>query len=174
MAPSRRDYEAERREREAGAIAFGKRLRKARLTYQLGREYVAQAAGIPLRSLIRYELGSQTPPPARISALASAIGCPAASFLVDDVVLAELRVSPETLERVRSEGQPAADEVAARIAATLAPLLLAEATRPPVDLRPGARPRKRRDRAQVLAGVARAKERSAARAARDAAAGEIR
>jgi transcriptional regulator with XRE-family HTH domain len=169
----KRDYQAERQHRLNAAIDFGRRLRKTRLSYQLSREQVANGAGISTQSVTRYELGSQTPRPDRIAALASAIGCPAASLLVDDVVLAEIRVAPETLELVRRDGQLAADEVAARMASSLSSLLLAEATRPPVDLRPHARPRRRRSRAEVLAGTAQAREMQAARKAAATARNEI-
>lgn len=100
-----------------------------------------------------------------MSRQASALGIPVAALLCDDLVLAEVRVSDETLAAVKRGGMPAAEAAAQRLAASLAPLLYAEATRKPVDLSPGARPKRRRTRAEVLEGIAAA---NAARAARDA------
>src|SRR3954447_4604389 len=103
------------------------------------------------------------PRPHRLNVVAATIGCPVAQLLNDELVLVEVRISDETLERVRREGQPAAAEAGARIARGLESLLLAEATRRPVDVSPGARPNPRRTRAQVLAGVNAAKQMRAAR-----------
>jgi len=93
--------------------------------------------------------------------LASALGIPIASLFVDELVLAEIRVSEETMQRVRRDGSPAAREVAERLARNLEALLLAEATKPPVDLSPGARAKPRRTREQKLASWAKAAESSA-------------
>lgn len=98
---------------------------------------------------------------------------PLASLLTDELVLAEIRISDETLERVKREGKPAAEEAARRIAQGLEALLLAEAGRPPVDVSPGARPKHRRTRAEVLAGIAEAQRMSKARQAREAEARRI-
>ena len=79
-----------------------------------------------------------------------------AALFTDEVVLAEVRVSKETIEQVRREGRDASKEVAERLASRLEPLIWQEATLPPVDVSPGARPKRRRTRTEVLAGVAEA------------------
>jgi hypothetical protein len=103
--------------------------------------------------------------------MARALQVPVALLLTDELVLAEIRVSDATLERVKREGRPAAQEAAQRIAARMEALLLAEASRPLVDVSPGARPKPRRTRVEVLAGIADAK---AAREVRRQAAREAR
>lgn len=72
------------------------------------------------------------------------------------------RVSDETIEQVRREGRKASLSAAERIASRLEPLIWREATRPPVDVSVGARPRRRRSRAEVLAGIAEANKMRAA------------
>jgi hypothetical protein len=84
-------------------------------------------------------------------------------LFTDEVVLAEVRVSDETIKRVRREGREACKEAAERLASRLEPLIWQEATRKPVDISAGARPRPRRSREEVLAGVAEANRMRAAR-----------
>ena len=79
-----------------------------------------------------------------------------ASLFTDEVVLAEVRVSDATIEQVRREGRPACKEAAERLASRLEPLIWQEATRKPVDVSPGARPKRRRSRVEVLAGIGQA------------------
>ena len=101
--------------------------------------------------------------------MAQALGLPVAQLFTDELVLAELRISEETLERVREHGARAAQEVVEGFVPALVARLLAEATRTPVSLEPGARPKQRRTRAQVLAGTAQANAmRAAKRAQRQA------
>jgi hypothetical protein len=57
------------------------------------------------------------------------------------------------MEQVRWEGREASRSAAERIALRLEPLIWQEATRPPVDVSAGARPRPRRSRVQKLAGI---------------------
>jgi hypothetical protein len=98
--------------------------------------------------------GTKTPRFWRGQAIASALGVPTASLFTDAAVLAEIRVSDVTLGQIRREGRGACKAVAERLASLLEPLILQEATRPPVDVSPGARPKRRRTRAEVLAGIA--------------------
>lgn len=85
------------------------------------------------------------------------MGLPIAQLFTDELVLAEVRVSDETLERCRLEGREVAQEAALRIAGQLEPLIWEAATRKPVDVAPGARAAKKRmSRREVLAGVKRA------------------
>jgi hypothetical protein len=85
-----------------------------------------------------------------------------AALFADEVVLAEVRVSEETIEKVRREGRQACKEAAERLASRLEPLIWQEATRKPVDISAGARPRPRRSRVEVLAGIAEANRMRAA------------
>jgi hypothetical protein len=85
--------------------------------------------------------------------IASALAIPTASLFTDEVVLAEVRLSEETLQEIKREGREASRQAAERIASRLEPLIWQEATRPPVDVSAGARPRPRRSRVQKLAGI---------------------
>jgi hypothetical protein len=87
---------------------------------------------------------------------------PIASLLVDDLILAEIRLSQATLERIKREGRPAAIAAIAAINDNLVALALAEATRPPVDLSPGARAKPRRSREDMLVSWADARAKSSA------------
>jgi hypothetical protein len=97
-----------------------------------------------------------------LAAIAAAIGVPIASLVVDELVLAEIRLSPETLERIRREGRPAAIAAIDRVRENLIALAIAEATRPARDFSPGARAKPRQTREQKLASWAAATERSKA------------
>jgi len=88
--------------------------------------------------------------------LASALGVPVASLFTDELVVAEVRVSDDTLAEICRHGRPHSVVVSERIASRLEPLIWHAATRPPVDVSPGARPRRRRTRAEVLAGISEA------------------
>jgi transcriptional regulator with XRE-family HTH domain len=165
MAPPRltaAEKRARAEQRAATQRAIGQRLRRRRLESGHTAESIYRAIGISMAQYGNYEVGSRPYPVHRLAAIASAIGIPVASLLTDEVVLAEIRASSETLERVRREGRPAAREAALRIVDNLEALLLAEATRPPVDLSPGARAKPRRSREQKLASWAAATERSKA------------
>ena len=59
----------------------------------------------------------------------------------------------ETIAQVRREGRTACKQAAERLAGMLEPLISQEATRKPVDISPGARPKRRRSRVEVLAGI---------------------
>ena len=107
--------------------------------------------------------GSKTPRLWRGQDIASALGVPTASLFTDEVVLAEVRVSDATIEQIRREGLTACKQTAERLAGMLEPLIWREATRRPVDVSPGARPKRRRSRVEVLAGIAEANRMSAAR-----------
>ena len=68
----------------------------------------------------------------------------------------------ETIAQVRREGRTACKQAAERLAGMLEPLIWQEATRRPVDISPGARPKRRRSRAEVLAEIAEANRMRAA------------
>ncbi len=130
---------------------FPRRLKRERLAAGHTQKTAAQQIGVSTATLQRWELGAHMPRPESAARIAPALGIPVARLFTDELVLAEVRVSAETLDRVKREGAPAAREAAKRIAQGLEALLLAEATRPPVDVSPGARPKRRRSRAEVLA-----------------------
>lgn len=67
-------------------------------------------------------------------------------------MLAEVRLSDETIRRVCREGQQACTEAATRIAGMFEPLIW-QATRKLVDISLGTRPKRRRSRVGVLAGI---------------------
>jgi hypothetical protein len=98
----------------------------------------------------------------RGQAIPSALGVPTASLFTNEAVLAEVS-SAETLENVRREGRAACRQAADRLASRLETLIWQEATRPPVDVSSGARPKPRRSRVEVLAGIGEANRMRAAR-----------
>ena len=123
-----------------------------------GRRRGGSKTGGPSRSE-----GTKRPRLERGAKIAQALNVPVAALFAEAVVLAEIRLSDETIQRVRREGQQACEEAAERIASRLEPLIWQEATRKPVNVSPGARPKRRRTRAEVLAGIAEANRMRAAR-----------
>ena len=69
-----------------------------------------------------------------------------------ELVLAEIRIRQESLERLKREGRPAADAVVSSLLPRLAARLPAEASRPPLDVSK-ARTNGRRTDAEVVPGV---------------------
>jgi hypothetical protein len=84
-------------------------------------------------------VGSKRPFLERGATIAQALNVPAAALFTDEVVLAEVRLSDETLREIKREGRPACRQAGERLAALLEPLIWQEATRKPVDISPGAR-----------------------------------
>jgi transcriptional regulator with XRE-family HTH domain len=162
MTPAQRQTRANQRTHDQRTI--GQRLRRRRLEQGHTGATTANLIGVSKGQYDVWEVGSSAYPVRQLAEIAAALGVPIASLVVDELVLAEVRVSDETLERVKREGAPAADEAIARISANLKALLLAEASRPPVDLSPGARAKPRRTREQKLASWADATARSKAKA----------
>lgn len=152
------------------ASDLARRIRAARLAAGHTIADAARQTGVATLTWSRWELSRHTPRPWTLADAALTLGVPVASLLTDRLILAEVSVSDETLERVRREGAPAARAAAVRIAAQLEALLLAKASAPPVDVSPGARPKRRRTRAEVLAGTRAA---NAARKRRDEGHGRI-
>jgi hypothetical protein len=73
--------------------------------------------------------------------IASALAVPTGALFTDEVVVAEVRLSYETLQQIKREGREASRQAAERLASRLEPLIWQEATRPPVDVSAGARPK---------------------------------
>jgi transcriptional regulator with XRE-family HTH domain len=122
----------------------------------------AKSAGVCDSTWRHWEQGTKRPRLERGAKIAQALNVPVAALFADEFVLAEVRVSDETIEQVRREGRPACKEAAERLASRLEPLIWQQATRKPVDISPSARPKRRRSRAEVLAGIAEANRMRAA------------
>jgi hypothetical protein len=75
-----------------------------------------------------------------VGKIAQALNVPVAALFADDFVLAEVRVSDETMEQVRRDGREASKQAAERLASRLESLIWQEATRPPVAPRTEAFP----------------------------------
>ncbi len=113
--------------------AFGKRLSALRAQAGVSGRVAARAAGINSGTWTRYEQGRIRPGIDKAPAIARALHIPiAALFDTEDgsKVIAEIRVSPETLQAIREHGTPAVDEAANRIATSLKPRMVAAATPP--------------------------------------------
>lgn len=133
--------------------ALAQRIRRARLSAGITIASASRATGVSVTSWSAWERGTKTPKFWRGEAIASALGVPIASLFIDDCVLGDVRVSPESLKAVRAGGREASREIAERLARALEPLLYGAATRRPVAIGSEARAKPRRTRAQVLAGI---------------------
>jgi DNA-binding XRE family transcriptional regulator len=131
---------------------FPNHLRTLRLTTGITQTAAAKAAGVCITSWISWERGTKRPRLERGAAIAQALNVPVASLFRDDLVV-EVVVSRETVEEIRRDGREGARSVAQRLASRLEPSIYELATRKPVDVRAGARPKPRRTRVEKLAGV---------------------
>lgn len=130
-------------------IEFGKQLRKLRLEQGLTMAVAARAAGLAAATWGRYENGTTRPGIDKAPAIAKALGLPIAGLYPTDdgtTIVAELRVSAETLAAIRKGGHPATTEVALRIAHNLEPRLLQLAQPASRTAKVAREPRKRADR----------------------------
>lgn len=134
-------------------MTFGKRIRKLRLAQGLSVAKTAPVIGVSGQTLNRWEAGRTKPDLTRAGAIARALNVPVAALFTDELVIAEVVVSADTVARIRKEGRTAAAEAASRLAAQLEPAIYAAATRKPADTRPGARAKPRRTRAETLADL---------------------
>lgn len=133
------------------AAAFTNRIRQTRLTQGLTIKTVAASAGVVPQTVGNWESGRTTPKLWRAGDIAQALGVPVAALFTDELVVAEVVVSAETVAAIRREGRSAAKAAADRLAAQLEPAIYEAATRKPADTRAGARAKPRRSRAEVLA-----------------------
>ena len=145
---------------------LGIRIRTLRLTNGLTVDTAARSAGVSRTAWINWERGARVPALSRGAAIARALGEPVGALFASEPVF-EVALTRETVESVRRDGREAARVVAERIASQLEPAIYAAATRKPVDISGGARPKPRRTRAQVLAGVREADRLRRARIARE-------
>lgn len=152
---------------------FAAHLRRLRQASGLSIDTAAGHTGVTLTTWRRWEQGASTPRLYRGGAIARALGVPVAALFVDEVAgyraVSDVVLSPDGVERVKREGLPAAEALAALVAAQL-PALILEAVRPRRPSRDG-RSKPRRTRAEVLAGIDDANRSRAARRAADQAAG---
>lgn len=132
-------------------MTFGQRIRTIRLGQGLSADKAANAAGCHAQTYRNWEAGRTKPDLTRAGAIARALNVPVAALFTDELVIAEVIVSADTVARIRKEGRTAAADAARRLAAQLEPAIYDAATRKPADTRPGARARPRRTRAERLA-----------------------
>ena len=126
--------------------ALGARLKQLRSQAGLTQQTVAKTAHVTTQTIRVWEQGRVAYHPWRAPEIAAALGVPIAQLFVDEPVLAEIRLSEATLKRVRDEGRAASEDVAARLAAQLEPLIYQAATRPKQD----GRAQRRRTRPEKL------------------------
>lgn len=126
----------------------------------------AHAAGYSIGTWQGWERGRSQPRPASLEAIARALGVPVAALLVPDGWRClELRLQPGTVEAIRQGGRAEAERVAALYASGLPDLLLQAVRIPAKPPHADGRGRRRRTRAEVLAGIAEANRMRADRAA---------
>ena len=126
--------------------ALGARLRRLRTQKGLTQVTVAKQSGIHLQTWRTWEAGRSAYRPWRAVEIAQALDVPVKQLFVDDVVLAEITLRPETLEDVRQRGDEAVQDALARLNSWLGPMILQAATRPKAD----GRAQRRRTRPEKL------------------------
>ena len=143
-------------------VTFGERIRKLRLTQGISVVKTAAVVGCHAETLRNWEAGRTKPDLTRAGAIARALNVPVAALFTDELVVAEIVVSAETVARIRKDGREACGDVARRLAEQLEPAIWQVVTRPAADTRPGARAKPRRTRAERLAEL-NARSKSAAK-----------
>jgi transcriptional regulator with XRE-family HTH domain len=149
--------------------ALGYRIRAARLQAGLTVKTAAKITGVSTTTWTNWERCIKRPASPRMGAIARALGVPVCSFYVDEGYLpvTEVVLTPGSVERLRREGRPAAEELARLVASQLAPAILAAAS--PPRSRPARAVRRRRSREEILRGIEAAKQARARRQAVEAA-----
>jgi transcriptional regulator with XRE-family HTH domain len=146
---------------------IAQRIRRARLAAGITIKDAAITAGVSVTTWRAWERGAKTPLLTRGGKIAQALGVPISSLFLPEgwESVADLALLPETVERVRSGGRPTADELARAVAIEMPEMILAACSRrcPDPD-KP--RSRRRRTRAEVLAGIEAAKQARRAAASR--------
>lgn len=138
------------------AEQFAARLRTLRHRQGLTQAIVARATGVRVATWRAWERGTSLPLVTRIPKIAAALVVGEAELFVPrgSAFIASVFVGPESLERIRREGRPAAEDVAVYISRQLVPALAN--ARPlldnvPVGLDVRRSTGRRRSRAEVLA-----------------------
>lgn len=137
---------------------FPAKIRQLRLSHGLTLKAASASAGVHINSWVNWESGRVTPKLWRCGAIARALGVPVAALFTDELVVADVVVSAETVKAIRAGGREACQDVAKRLASQLEPVIWAAVTAPKVDTSPGRRAKRRRTRTEVLAGVKQANE----------------
>lgn len=137
---------------------FPAKLRAHRISHGLTVKAAALNAGVSENSWWRWESGRVTPKLWRCGAIARALGVPVAALFSDELVVADVVISEATVKAIRAGGRDVCADVAQRLAGQLEPLIWAAVTAGPVDVSPGRRPKRRRTRAEVLAGIEQASQ----------------
>jgi len=130
---------------------FPSRLKRLRRQQGLNVFQVAEHADFSARTFTAWSSGTTSPYFEQLPRIAKALQIPVAQLFTDELVLAEVVVSADTLEAIRKGGRQVSRDTASRLSTQLEHRLWEEATRPEVDMTPGSRPRPRRSRAEVLA-----------------------
>lgn len=138
--------------RDLKQVTFPERLKALRLSQGIPQTVAANAAGVHISTWRAWERGHKTPRLLRGAAIASALGVPVAALFRDDVV-AEVVLSPTTIEAVRANGREECDRVAQRLAQQLVPAIWEAATKPLRAVSTPDRAKPRRTRAQVITGI---------------------
>ena len=140
-------------------MTFPERIRAIRLAQGLTIKAAAQATGVATNTFSGWEAGLHTPKLWRAGDIAKALNVPVAALFTDELVIADVVVSQQTISAIRTGGREECERVAERLVAQLEPLLWAAVTAKPP------RPR-RRKRVEKLAGIRAAQAAAKARAAK--------
>jgi transcriptional regulator with XRE-family HTH domain len=112
---------------------LGARIRRIRVERGFSQARAAGYAGIHPKTWGRWESGQTTPRLTDIGRVTTAIGVPAAALTAPEgyKALIDVILSPQTLERLRREGDPAIDEVTAVVASQLRAAIAGAVDAPP-------------------------------------------
>jgi transcriptional regulator with XRE-family HTH domain len=135
---------------------FGPHLRQLRERAGLSQRIAARAAGVSETTWMRWEHGAR-PDLWRAARIARALAISLPELLAPDdarVHVAELTVTREALERIRRQGAPEAERLAATLTAPIAGKLRAIADRRPYAQAPKASVRYRPVASQVRSRIA--------------------
>ncbi len=117
------------------------RIRRLRVEAGLSQRSVAKHALVHEQTLRRWEQGVTAPDAVRLPILARALDAPIGA-LFDPWVIAEVRLEPETLARLRAQGDPAVREVAAQMGVAVQSVLRGAAAAHGRDVRVRREPRR--------------------------------
>lgn len=134
-------------------MTFPERLRTLRLSNGITVQDASRNAKVSATSWNKWERGDVTPKLWRGHDIASALNVPVIALFTDELAIADVVLGSVTLADIRTNGRPACEAAAQRLAAQLEPAIWQAATRPAVSTRPGARAKPRRTRVEQLADL---------------------
>jgi transcriptional regulator with XRE-family HTH domain len=110
---------------------LGKRIRQLRNAAGLSQSIAARHVGVTRHTWQRWESGDMLPNALRIPTIASALDASIAALYTPDdtTAIADVIITSAALERVTAQGQPAIDELTARLTNSIAARLTAAASR---------------------------------------------